>query len=556
MNGCPHSKTETRIFAACSLFALLTIFFSGCKLSVNDEVYTLASAKSRTLASVAISPGNGTEYAFTIDKQPSIEITCPISGATAYYSIDGGAYTQYTGAFSLPIADPKVDQTFTVTVYVTHPEYKDSAPVTQTYRFVATTVPTPTVTVKESSYYRYDVPPTVSATCSLAGAKLWYSVDGGTTYTEFTDSFTVPVPADKSAWNVNRDVTVTVRASATGYIDSPTASTEALHFYGQYAIVTIAGTGVEGSDGDGGDARKATLKGPQGVCVDGDKNVYIADSQNNMIRRVNAADGTISKIAGTGDCKNTGDGGPAVDADIAFPVSITIDPANQVLYFTDYATGYYAVRAIDLLTQKISQFTGGGSYDLATGVARGAAGGSNFFPLSVLYASGKLFIGDHSGNIYYVDADVTNATNTLTSLSSGIQAPSGMFLVSSSLYIAFEDVNRIDVFNHYDSSPSLVPVCAYGSVSKPYQPCVDGTNLYFTESGKHRVMLYDGSSYTIIAGRADGTAADQPSEETEGALPSDDVPSLKDPMGMFLVPHDGLYVADRGNNRVRKIILY
>ena len=103
----------------------------------------------------------------------------------------------------------------------------------------------------------------------LAGAKLWYSVDGGTTYTEFTDSFTVPVPADKSAWNVNRDVTVTVRASATGYIDSPTASTEALHFYGQYAIVTIAGTGVEGSDGDGGDARKATLKGPQGVCVDG-----------------------------------------------------------------------------------------------------------------------------------------------------------------------------------------------------------------------------------------------------------------------------------------------
>ena len=70
------------------------------------------------------------------------------------------------------------------------------------------------------------------------------------------------------------------------------------------------------------------------------------------------------------------------------------------------------------------------------------------------------------------------------------------------------------------------------------------------------MILYDGSSSTVIAGRADGTAANQPSDETEGALPSDGVPSLNDPKGLFLVPHDGLYVADRGNNRVRKIILY
>ena len=131
-----------------------------------------------------------------------------------------------------------------------------------------------------------------------------------------------------------------------------------------------------------------------------------------------------------------------------------------------------------------------------------------------------------------------------------------MSLVSSSLYVACEDLDLINVCSQYDSSPSFVPVCAAGTVSKPHQPCVDGTNSYFTESGKHRVMLYDGSSYTIIAGRTDGTAAATASDETEGAVPSDNVPSLNDPKGLFLVPHDGLYVADRGNNRVRKIILY
>jgi hypothetical protein len=553
MNGCTHNKNKTRILVVCSLFFLAALFLSGCKVSVDDDIYPLVSAKSRTMAAVTISPGAGSEYSFTYADQPSIEITCPISGATAYYSIDGGAYTQYTAAFTLPIADPKADQVFTVTAYASHPEYKDSATVSQTYRFVATTVPTPTISVKAASYYRYDAPPTVSATCSLSGAKLWYSVDGGANYTQFTGSFTVPVPTDKSAWNVNRDITATVYASATGYVDSSTVSTQALHFYGQYAIVTIAGMGIAGSGGDNGDARLAQLNQPQGVCVDSDKNVYIADSYNNLIRKINAADGIISTIAGTGNSGNTGDGGLATNADIAFPISITIDPVNNVLYFADYSN--FVVRAIKLSTKVISTFAGKGLLNPNTGgVSRGDAGGGIFFPFSVYFGNGKLFIGDYYGAIYFVDGNILDDSSIMNLISGGVSAPSGLYLVSSSLYVASVDINRIDVCNSYDVTSSFVSVCPFGTVSNPYQPCVDGTNVYFTENTGNRVTLYNGSAYTIIAGTASGTAAASASDEVEGAMPG--VPSLKNPMGMFLVPHDGLYVADRGNNRIRKIILY
>ena len=75
-------------------------------------------------------------------------------------------------------------------------------------------------------------------------------------------------------------------------------------------ITTLAGTGVSGYGGDGGQATSAQLNGPQAVAVDASGNVYIADTANNRVRKV-ASNGVITTVAGNGQAGSSGDGGPA-----------------------------------------------------------------------------------------------------------------------------------------------------------------------------------------------------------------------------------------------------
>ena len=76
-------------------------------------------------------------------------------------------------------------------------------------------------------------------------------------------------------------------------------------------ITTVAGNGTLGYSGDGGPATEAQLLNPTGVAVDADGNLYIADSENHRIRRVEAATGMITTIAGDGTAAFSGDNGPA-----------------------------------------------------------------------------------------------------------------------------------------------------------------------------------------------------------------------------------------------------
>ena len=95
-------------------------------------------------------------------------------------------------------------------------------------------------------------------------------------------------------------------------------------------ITTVVGTGDNGFGGDGGPATAAKLNYPSGICFDKSHNMYIADGQNNRIRKVNT-DGVISTIAGTGLLGATGDGGSASSAAIAATI-ITSDNYGN-LYF-------------------------------------------------------------------------------------------------------------------------------------------------------------------------------------------------------------------------------
>ncbi len=123
-------------------------------------------------------------------------------------------------------------------------------------------------------------------------------------------------------------------------------------------ITTVAGTGEQGYSGDGGPAIQAAISLPRDAALDADRTLYIADGANNRIRKI-TPDGAIFTVAGTGRAEFSGDGGPALQANLSMPYSIALD-SNGNLYVVD--TGNYRVRKIDALTGIITTVAGNGSY--------------------------------------------------------------------------------------------------------------------------------------------------------------------------------------------------
>lgn len=97
-----------------------------------------------------------------------------------------------------------------------------------------------------------------------------------------------------------------------------------------YAVSTVAGTGDSGMAGDGGPAAAAQFLLPGAAAVDGSGNVFVVDMESHRVRRI-AADGTMLTVAGTGAAGFSGDGGSAVNAQLAFPYAVAVDRANGLL---------------------------------------------------------------------------------------------------------------------------------------------------------------------------------------------------------------------------------
>src|SRR5204863_10175714 len=94
---------------------------------------------------------------------------------------------------------------------------------------------------------------------------------------------------------------------------------------GGQIITAIAGNGTATFSGDGGPATAASLNQPWGIAIDGAGNLFLVDTYNHRIRRVNAGTGTITTVAGAGTQGFSGDSGPAVAAALLFPVAVAVD---------------------------------------------------------------------------------------------------------------------------------------------------------------------------------------------------------------------------------------
>lgn len=166
-------------------------------------------------------------------------------------------------------------------------------------------------------------------------------------------------------------------------------------------ISTIAGTGVAGSSGDGGAATSAQFTYPRGIALDGAGNLYIADTSNHRIRKITVATGIITTVAGTGVSGSTGDGGAATSALLNSPNGVAVNSAGTIIYISD--SGNHRVRKVasGVITNYAGTGTSGylGEYSPATAARL-------YNPRNLaLDAAGHLYIADSTNNrIRRVDA--------------------------------------------------------------------------------------------------------------------------------------------------------
>jgi hypothetical protein len=132
-------------------------------------------------------------------------------------------------------------------------------------------------------------------------------------------------------------------------------------------ISTYAGNGTAGYSGDGGAATSAQLNQTQGVATDSAGNLYIADWQNNRVRKVDAATGVMTTVAGTGTAGYSGDGAAATGAMLKGPTGVLVDSAGNV-YIADQANT--RVRRVDAGTGVITTIAGNGTTGFPAMVAR------------------------------------------------------------------------------------------------------------------------------------------------------------------------------------------
>jgi hypothetical protein len=183
-------------------------------------------------------------------------------------------------------------------------------------------------------------------------------------------------------------------------------------------ITTIAGTGSicsspTASCGDGGPASSAQFYRPNGIALDAAGNVYVSDTLDNRIRRIDAVTGIITTVAGTGVAGYSGDGGPATAATLNVPFQVIVDNAGDIL-FAD--SGNSAIRMISAATGYISTVVGNGTACATTPSPACGDGG----PANVSALSNPTGIAvDTAGNLYVVE-NGTNRVRKVTATPAGL----------------------------------------------------------------------------------------------------------------------------------------
>jgi uncharacterized protein (TIGR03437 family) len=323
-------------------------------------------------------------------------------------------------------------------------------------------------------------------------------------------------------------------------------------------ITTVVGNGLAEFGGDNGAAANAQLNSPYGVAVDSAGNLYIADTENQRIRKV--SNGVITTIAGNGTAGFSGDNGPATSAQLATPLGVAVDSAGN-LYVADRDNSRVRKVASGVMTTVAGNGTQGFGGD------NGAAVNAQLnFPHGVaIDSAGNLYIAD-SGNsrirkvangvIATVAGGGTLAGGSGPATSLQLGDPSGVAVDSAdNLYVADWASNRI-----WEVSNGLITAVAgngtagfsgdngpatSAQLNSPFSVAVDAPgNLYIADSNNNRVRKVANGVITTIAGNGFGGFSGDNGPATSAQF---------FPVGVAVDSSGNLYISDTYNQRIRKV---
>src|SRR5580704_6697474 len=289
-------------------------------------------------------------------------------------------------------------------------------------------------------------------------------------------------------------------------------------------ISTVAGTGVSGFSGDGGPATAALLNQPYGLAVDPDGSLYIADLGNARVRKV-APNGNIQTIAGGGVLPASGKalGGPAVDAQFVAPRNVALDP-NGTLYISDFGANIvYQVSPIGSLMI----FAGSGT--------AGYSGDSSAAILAQLNSPAGL-ASDGSGSVYIADSGnncIRKVFGNVISTVFNVVAPTGVAISSGSVYVA--------------ASNYLGTIYApFAAVTSALDVAADSSGNVYATTGQFVVEVTNVGNESTIAGSGIGFYFGGDGGPAGSAR-------MHSPSGIALDSAGNKYIADTANNRIRQI---
>lgn len=292
----------------------------------------------------------------------------------------------------------------------------------------------------------------------------------------------------------------------------------------QSGIITlIAGSGVAGYSGDGGSATISQLNTPSGVFLDQQGSLYIADSANNVIRRVDAQTNLITTVAGTGTAGFAGDGGPATSAQLNYPTDVAVDAAGDI-FIADYQN--QCVREVNAQSGIIATVAGDGVAGYS-GDGGSATSAELNYPFGIaLSLTVDIFIADYTNNrIRRVDARsgliTTVAGNGMggyagdggAASSAELNLPSGVFIDQAGDIFIADSVNN--VVRRVDANTGLIATVAGDGIaglsgdgslavsaelSFPMGVAVDATGqMWIADSANNRIRQVDAPPAVLLA---------------------------------------------------------
>jgi len=320
-------------------------------------------------------------------------------------------------------------------------------------------------------------------------------------------------------------------------------------------ITTVAGDGTQGFlDGTGTSAK---FNRPNAVAVQGDS-LFVADKQNNRIRKIILSTGEVTTVAGDGT-----DGfldGVGTSAQFSFPVGVAVQGDN--LFVSDFNN--HRIRKIILSTGEVTTVAGSGT----SGFADGTGTTAQFsFPAGVAVQGDNLFVADRNNHrirkIILSTGEVTTVAGSGTSgfadgtgTSAQFSFPAGVAVQGDILFVADQFNDRIRKI--ILSTGEVTTVAGSGTFgfldgtgtsaqfAFPAGVAVQGDILFVTDINNHRIrkIILSTGEVTTVAGSSTFGFLDGTGTSAQFAFPAG-----------VAVQGDNLFVADQGNNRIRKINL-